>query len=108
MFGWLQPLELRLGVLVRNEAGAEVLERLTARDVIVVAVAVDDVLDWLRGHLLDLVDVGGHGLWPAETDWIGRDDAVGGHDEHRLVALVAEDVDIVGPFDLCGRECRRR
>ncbi len=44
--------------LVRDDRGAGVLERLAARDVVEVVVAVDQVLDRLVGDLLDLVDVG--------------------------------------------------
>jgi hypothetical protein len=43
---------------VRNEGRSEILERLAARNVIVVMVAVDDVLDRLVGDRLDSVDVG--------------------------------------------------
>ena len=48
---------------------------------------------------------------PAEADRIGRDDAVRRHDKHRLVALITEDVDVVGPLHLGGCErwrCGRR
>src|SRR5215471_378476 len=91
-----------------DEVGAEIFERFTAGDVVVVVVAVNNVLDWLARHLLDLIDIRGDGLRSTETDWIGRNDAIGRHDEHRLVALITEYIDVVGPFDLCGGECRRR
>ena len=94
---------------MRDERRAQVLERLAAGDVIVVAVAVDHVLDRLLGDLLDLVDVGrsrpAAGRRPIGSVAITpawRDD------EHRLMALVAEDVDVVGAFDLGGGEQRRR
>ena len=99
----LQPLGR---VLVRDDARAGVLERLAARDVVEVVVAVDQVLDRLVGDLLDLVDI----LLPAGRaaigDRVGRDDAVLGDDEHRLMIAIAEDVDAFGALDLGGGDLR--
>jgi hypothetical protein len=53
----LQGLEPRGGVLVRDDPGAGVLERLAAGDVVEVVMAVDQELDRLVGDLLDLVDI---------------------------------------------------
>ena len=102
-FDHLQPLGR---ALVRDHPRAGVLERLAARDVVEVVVAVDQVLDRLVGDLLDLVDI----LLPAGRaaigDRVGRDDAVLGDDEHRLVIAIAEDVDALGPLDLGGGDLR--
>jgi hypothetical protein len=92
----------------RRFAFACVLEGLSAGDVVVVAVRIDDVPDRLARHFLDLVDVGRHRLRTAQADRVGGDDALGGDDEHRLVPLIAEHVDIVGALHLGGGEHRRR
>jgi len=94
--------------LVRDERGAGVLERLAARDVVEVVVAVDHVLHRLARDLLDLVDVGHHRLRTPVADRVGRDHARGRDHEHRLGVAVAEDVNVVGAVDLGGRERRRR
>ena len=99
-------LDQRLGILVGDEDGAEVLERLAAGDVVEMAVAVDHVADGRLGDLADLADIGGR-RGPALADRIGGDDAVGRDDEHRLMALITEHVDVVGAGDLGGREQRR-
>ena len=57
-----------LGPRVRDDRGARILERLAARDVVEVLVAVDQVLDRLARDLLDLVDVGDDSLWAAVPD----------------------------------------
>ena len=102
----LQHLQPRGRVLVRDHARAGVLERLAAGDVVEVVVAVDQVFDRLVGDLLDLVDI----LLPAGRasigDRIGRDDAVLGDDEHRLMIAIAEDVDAFGAVDLLGFDLR--
>ena len=102
----LQHLEPLGRVLVRDDPRAGVLERLAAGDVVEVVVAVDQVLDRLVGDLLDLVDI----LLPAGRaaigDRIGRDHAVLGDDEHRLMIAIAEDVDALGAVDLGGRDLR--
>ena len=100
-------LQERLGPPLGDEDGAEILERLAARDVVVVAVAVDDVLDRRLGDLADLGDVGRR-CRPPLPDRIGGDHAVRRDDEHRLMALIAENVDAVGALDLGGRERRWR
>ena len=106
--GEIQLGQALLGALVRHEGRARILERLAAGDVIVVMVAVDHVADRRAGDLPDLVDIGGDRLRPVAADRVGGDDARGRHDEHRLMALVAEDVDVVGALDLGGGEQRRR
>ena len=91
-----------LGAPVGDDRRAGILERLAAGDVVVVVVAVDQVLDRLVGDLLDLLDVGLDHFRPAVADRIGGDHAGLGHHEHRLVVAGAEDVDVVGAFDLGG------
>ncbi len=103
----LAALQERLRVLVGNEDGAQVLERLAARNMVVVAVAVHDVLDRRLGDLADFRDIGRRGR-PPLSDRVGGYHAVGRDDEHRLVALIAENVDAIGALDLGGREQRRR
>ena len=102
----LERLEPLRGVLVRDDRGAGVLERLAAGDVVEVVVAVDQVLDRLVGDLLDLVDILLPAGRPAVGDRIGGDHAVLGDDEHRLMVAVAEDVDVVGAVDLLGLDLR--
>ena len=97
-----------LGALVRDDRGAGVLERLAAGDVIEVVVAVDQELDRLVRHLLDFGDVVLPGCRPAVADRIGRDHAILGDNEHRLMVAVAEDIDVVGPFDFRGLDLRSR
>ena len=96
-----QPL---LGALVRDHHGAGILERFAAGDVVVMVVAVDQIFDGLVGDLLDLGDIGHRRLRPAIADRIGGDHAGRRDDEHRLVVLIAEDIDVVGAFDLGRRE----
>src|SRR4029453_5769541 len=100
----LDLVEALPGPLVGDDHGARVLERLAAGDVIEMVGAVKQVLDRLARDLLDLVDVGHHGLRAAVADRIGRDHAGRRDDEHGLVVSVAEDVDVVGAVDLGGRE----
>jgi len=102
----LEHGEALLGPPVRNDGGPGVLERLAAGDVIVVVVAVDQELDRLVRHLLDLGDVILAAGRPAVGDRIGRDHAVFGDDEHRLMVAVAEYVDVVGAVDLGGLHLR--
>ena len=97
-----------LGELMRDDLGAEVLERLATGNVIEMMMAVDQVFDRLVGDLLDFVDVGLHRLRPQVADRIGRDHALLGDDEHRLMALIAEDIDVLRAVDLGGREWRWR
>ena len=92
---------------MRDEGGAGILERLAAGDVVIVAVAVDHVADRRLGDLADFRDVGRHRLRPALADRVGGDHALGRDDEHRLMPLIAKDVDPVGAVDLGGREQRR-
>src|SRR5262245_22332421 len=87
-----------------DEARAEVLEWLSTRNVIVVVMTVDHVLDRLARNLFDFVDIGRDRLRTSEADGIGCDDTVRGDHEHRLVALVAKDIDVVGALDLGGGE----
>ncbi len=102
----LQHLEPLGGILVGDHLGARVLERLAARDVIEVDVAVDQVLDRLVGDLLDLVDILLTAGRAAVGDRIGRDHAVLGDDEHRLMIAIAENVDAFGAVDLGGGDLR--
>jgi hypothetical protein len=102
----LDLLEALLRALVRHDLRARVLERLAAGDMVVMVVAVDQILDRLVGDLLDLVDVGHRGLRPPVRDRVGRDHAILRDHEHGLVAAVAEDVDVIGAFDLGGLEKR--
>ena len=95
-----------LHLAMRDDGRAGILERLAARDVVVVVMAVDQVLDRRLGDLLDLVDILLSAGRPAVGDRIGGDDAVLGDDEHRLMVAVAEDVDVVGAFDLGGFDRR--
>jgi len=101
-----QRLEMGHDVLVRDDLGAGVLERLAAGDVIVVVMAVHQVLDRLVGDLLDLVDILLAALRPAVGHRIGRDHAILGDDEHRLMVAVAENVNVVGAVDLLGLDLR--
>src|SRR5262249_29804287 len=103
----LALLQKRLRVLVGDEDGAEVLKRLAARDMVEMAVAVYDVLDRRLGDLADLRNISGR-RGPPLSDRIGSDHAVGCDDEHRLVALIAENVDAISALDLGGREQGRR
>ena len=68
---------------------------------VVVAVTVDHVFDRRLGDLLDLLDIGLGGR-AALADRVGGDHARRGDDEHRLVAAVTKDIDVVGAFDLGG------
>ena len=95
-----------LGPLVRDDRGARILEGLAAGDVVVVMMAVDQELDRLVGDLLDLGDIVLPAGRSAVGDRIGRDHAVFGHDEHRLMIAVAEDVDVVGALDLRSLDLR--
>jgi len=92
----LDDREALLGLAVRDDLRARVLERLAAGDVVVVVVAVDEVLDRLVGDLPDLGHVRRAALRPAVGDRVGGDHTLGGDDEDRLVIAVAEDVDVVG------------
>src|SRR6516165_9050878 len=90
---------------VRDEGCAELLERLPARDVVVVMMAVDNVFDWLVGDSLDGIDIG---LGRTQIRyWIGGDDALRRHDEHRLMVAVTENIDVIGAIHLLGGSCRR-
>ena len=94
----LERQDPRLGIGLGDEGRAHVLERLAAGDMVEVAVAVDHVLDRRLADRLDGVDIGLHR--PPLADRIGRDHAVRRGDEHRLVAHIAEYVDVVGALDL--------
>src|SRR5262249_59153835 len=60
------------------------------------------VLDRLIGDLLDFVDIRLSAGRPAISDWVGGNHPSFGDDKHRLVVDVAEDVDVVGAFNLDG------
>src|SRR5262249_61693582 len=86
--------------------GTSVLEWLAAGDVVEMVMAVDQELDGLVGDLFDLGDIVLSTGRPPVGDGIGRDDAVPGNNEHRLMIAVAEDVNVVGAFDLGGLDLR--
>src|SRR5262249_55648589 len=89
---------------MRHEGCAQILERLTAGSVIEMAVAVDDVFDRRLGYGLGGGRVGlGR---PTQVDGVGGDHACGRDDDHRLIAAITENVDVVG--DLGGCRWRRR
>src|SRR4051812_9970618 len=93
-------------IFVPDDACACVLEGFAASDVIVMMMAVDQILDRLVGHLLDLVDVVLTAGRTSVSDRVGGDHAVLGDDEHRLMSTVTEDIDIVGAIDLGGLDLR--
>src|SRR5262245_15507689 len=93
-------------ILVRDDGGAGVLERLAAGDVIEVVVAVDQVADRRLRDLADFGDVIRPAGGPAIADRVGGDHAVLGDDEYRLMVAVAEDVDAVRAVDLGGLDLR--
>jgi len=100
----LQRLDAFLGIAMRNEGRAQILERLTASGVVEMTVAVNDVFDRRLGHGLNGVDIGF--CRPPQADRIGGDHACRRDDEHRLMTDIAEEVDVVG--DLGGRGWGRR
>ena len=106
--GVLQRLEVLLGAALGDEGRAEILERPATGDVVEVMVAVDHVFDRRRRDFPDLVEIGLDRLRPQIADRIGGDHALGRDDEHRLIALIAEDIDVVGAVDLDGDEGGRR
>jgi hypothetical protein len=61
-------------------------------------VAIDHVFDRRIRDLLDFLDIGHSGRSP-QTDGISSDYPIPGHDEHRLMTDVTEDVDILQPVD---------
>ena len=73
-----QFLEPHFRLLVRDDRGARVLERLAAGDVVEVVVAVNQVFDRLAGDLADFRDVVGAAGGPAVGDGIGGDDPLPG------------------------------
>src|SRR5262249_14357037 len=91
-----------LSPLVSNHGRASILEGFAAGDVIEVVVTVDQVLDRLIGDLLDFVDIRLSAGRPAVSDWVGGNHPGFGDDKHCLVVDVAEDVDVVGAFNLDG------
>ena len=104
----LQHGKALFGALVRDHPRAGVLERLAAGNVVVVMVTVDEILDRLVRDLLDLVDVGLPARRTPVGNWIGRDHARLGDDEHGLVVAVAEDVDVVRALHFCRGKGRWR
>src|SRR5688572_12801161 len=69
-------------------------------------VAVDQIANWLIGDLPDFREVDLGRFAPCVADRIGRDHTGGRNDEHRLHAAMAEDVDVLGAFDLARLELR--
>ena len=97
----LQFEQTLLGAPVRDEDGAEILERLAAGDVIVMVMAVDDDL---IGSSVTALIASMHGFCPAQVgNGISGNDALRRHDEHRLMTAIAEDVDVVGALHFLGR-----
>ena len=102
-----------LGILVGDKGRAKILEWLAASDVIEMAVAVNDVFDRRLSHRLDRVDIGLRR--PPFTNRVGGDHARRRDDEHRLMAAITENVDIVRYFGggkrrrgcLLGLRCQR-
>ncbi len=77
-------------------------EDLAPRDVVGVVVAVDEEPDGLGEAPRDL------GLEPPRgvgVDRVGRDDALGGHGEHRVVEVAAEPIDRPGERRERSRRC---
>src|SRR5262249_213054 len=79
------------------------LERLSAGDVVEMTVAVDHIFNRRLGDLLDFLDIGLRRR-PPQANGIGSDHSFRRHDEHRLMADVAEDVDILAAVDFGGCE----
>src|SRR3954451_10889825 len=104
--GVVEHGEAFLRPLVRDNGCARIFEGLAAGDVVVVVMAVDQEFDRLVGNLLDLGDIVLPAGRSAIGDRIGRDHAVFGDDEHRLMIAIAEDVDVVGALDLRGLDLR--
>jgi hypothetical protein len=102
----LERSQMLRDLLVPNDCGPGVLERLAAGDVIVVMVAVDQIFDRLVGDFFDLVDVLLAAVRPAVGDRVGRDHAVLGNHEHRLMVAIAEDVDVISAVNLLGLDLR--
>src|SRR5262249_26276959 len=69
--------------------------------------AVDQILDRRFGDLADLVQVSFCRLRAAIADRVSDNHAGGRDDEHRLVILITEDIDVVGALDLGGCKHRR-
>jgi hypothetical protein len=94
------------GTPVRDDSGARILKGLAACYMVVMMMAVDQELDGPVGDLLDLGDIVLPASRSAIRDRIGRDHSIFGHDEHRLMVSVAEDVDVVGTLDLRSLDLR--
>ncbi len=69
---------------MRNYRGPSILEGLATRDVVVMVVAVDQVLDRRVGHLPNFLDNGYCRQRPAVADGVGCDHACQRDNEHRL------------------------
>src|SRR5262245_11005554 len=91
---------------MRDDSRALVLENLPARSVIVVMMTVDQVLDRSFCDLANFFQISLCRLRAAIADRVSDDHAGRRDDEHRLVILIAEDVDVVGAFDFGG--CKHR
>ena len=100
----LERRQTLLGALVRDDPGAGILERFASGSVVIMVVAVDQIFDGLIGNFLDLGDIGYRRLRAPVADRIGGNHAGRRDDEHRLVILIAEDINVVGPFNLGRRE----
>src|SRR5262245_26680068 len=89
-----------LGPAVRDDRATGFLERLTAGDIIEMMMAVDQILDRLISDLSDFGDIILSTCRTAVAYGVGRDYAVIGHHEYRLVIAVAEDIDVISSLDL--------
>src|SRR5581483_967779 len=105
----VRSLELHkalLGAAMGDHCSAGILEHLAAGNVVVVMVAVDQVLDRRLRDFADFVEVGLGCLRAAVADRVGDDHACRRDNEHGLMVLVAENVDVVGAVDLRSLEHR--
>src|SRR5262245_47970311 len=91
---------------MRDNGGTLILEHLATGNVVIVMMAVDEILNGRFGDLADLVQISLRRLRAAVTDRISDDHAGRRDDEHRLMILITENVDVVGAVDLCG--CKHR
>src|SRR5262249_25948172 len=102
-----RPLEMSLGIFVCDDDRALILKRFAAGDVIEMGVAIDKIFHWLVGNFLDLSEIGRHCFWTIAADRVGRDHTLRRDDEHGLVTLVAEQIDIIRAVNFSSRERRR-
>src|SRR4029078_6979179 len=92
------------GAAMRDDGRALILEHFAAGSVVVVMMAIDQILDRSLGDFPDFLQIRFCRLRTAIADRVGDDYAGGRDDEHRLMVLIAEDIDVVGAVDLGGRK----